>query len=194
MARKKKQEVILLHGNSAFTKEQITNAGLVQGELVIEHGKNDKNEAVTKIHTIDNTGNELATFIDQKAINELVNAVDTKVDTLEGVVGDESKGLVKDVKDLQSELNTETTGIKDRLDAVEDKADANADEITALKETLNGKGEDTGLVDKVAANEEAIGTNAGEIAKLKGYVVDGYTPEGEGAEKVNGLLDRVTVL
>ena len=240
MARKKKQEVILLHGNSAFTKDQIGNAGLVQGELVIEHGKNNvTGEAVTKIHTIDNTGAELATFIDEKAINKLVNAVETKVDTLEtvvgnetnglvkdvaanktaisdlqdalgmgisgtgvtarvealeGVVGDESKGLVKDVKDLQSDLNTKTTGIKDRLEAVEGKADTNADEITALKKTVNGEGEDTGLVGKVAANEEAIGTNAGEIAKLKEYVVDGYTPEGEGAEKVNGLLDRVTVL
>ena len=235
MARKKKQEVILLHGKSQFNMQAAQEVNLKLGELVVEHSE----DGDVKLHALNNAGNGLGTFVTEtkvddkvevvadkvdnletvvgdeskglvkgvadnaQAISDLQDAlgmgtagtgVTARVDALEDVVGDESKGLVKDVNDLKSDLNTETTGIKDRLDAVEDKADANADEITALKETLNGKGEDTGLVDKVAANEEAIGTNADEIAKLKGYVVDGYTPEGEGAEKVNGLLDRVTVL
>lgn len=237
MAKTKKQEVVLLHGNSPFTKDKIELTGLVQGELVIEHGKisvDNKDEAVTKIHTIDNTGAELATFIDEKAIDKKIadgtstlksnvanlqeevsghttdisdlkaalgmggtgdtTSVTVRVKALEDTVGDETDGLVKDVKDLKSDLNDETDGIKVRLEAVEVKATDNAADIATLDKTVNGEGEDTGLVGKVAANEEAIEINADEIAKLKEYVVDGYTPEGEGAEKVNGLLDRVTAL
>lgn len=235
MARKKKQEVILLHGKSQFNMQAAQEVNLKLGELVVEHSE----DGDVKLHTLNNAGNGLGTFVTEtkvdgkvkvvadkvdnletvvgdakgglvkdvatnaQAISDLQDAlgmgtsgtgVTARVEALEGVVGDESKGLVKDVKDLQSELDDQENGIKVRLDAVEDKADTNADEITALKKTVNGEGEDTGLVGKVAANEEAIGTNADEIAKLKEYVVDGYTPEGEGAEKVNGLLDRVTVL
>ena len=235
MARKKKQEVILLHGKSQFNMQAAQEVNLKLGELVVEHSE----DGDVKLHALNNAGNGLGTFVTEtkvdgkvkvvadkvdnletvvgdaegglvkdvatnaQAISDLQDAlgmgttgtgVTARVEALEGVVGDESKGLVKDVKDLQSELDDQENGIKVRLDAVEDKADTNADEITALKKTVNGEGEDTGLVGKVAANEEAIGTNADEIAKLKGYVVDGYTPEGEGAEKVNGLLDRVTVL
>lgn len=256
MARKKKQEVILLHGNSQFNMAAAEAVSLKQGELVIEHGKinvNGKDEAVTKIHTIDNTGAELATFIDQKAINELVNAVDTKVDTLEDVVGNAEDGLVKDVatnaaaiSDLQAALGmggtsgtgvtarvkaledavgnasvkddsgntvTEATGLfadveantaaiasqGGRLTTVEGKAEANANEITALKETVNGDGDDNkGLVGDVEANAAAIAKNAADITELE-KTVHGYDEPVEGGEEgatehVAGLVDRVTVL
>lgn len=235
MARKKKQEVILLHGKSQFNMQAAQEVNLKLGELVVEHSE----DGDVKLHALNNAGNGLGTFVTEtkvdgkvkvvadkvdnletvvgdadgglvkdvatnaQAISDLQDAlgmgttgtgVTARVDALENVVGDAEGGLVKDVNDLKSELNTENTGIKDRLEAVEGKATDNADDIAALNKTVNGEGEDTGLVGKVAANEEAIGTNADEIAKLKEYVVDGYTPEGEGAEKVNGLLDRVTVL
>ena len=73
----KKQQIILLHGSNEFTQEKANELNLVKGELVIEHG-----EGFAKLHTQDNNSN-LATFIDEKAINAITSPISSGLTDLQ---------------------------------------------------------------------------------------------------------------
>ena len=73
----KKQQIILLHGSNEFTQEKAAELNLVKGELVIEHG-----DGYAKLHTQDNKSN-LATFIDEKAINAITNPISSGLTDLQ---------------------------------------------------------------------------------------------------------------
>ena len=182
MARKKKQEVILLHGNSQFNMAAAEAVSLKQGELVIEHG----DEGV-KLHTLDKDATALGTFITETAIDakiasfetNKVNTVAARVETLETVVGDENKGLVKGVadnaaaiEDIQAVLGLDGeagTTISGRLDALEglvgDAESGLVKDVDALQ-TIVGDAE-SGLVKGVADNAAAIEAQGEEIEAIQ---------------------------
>lgn len=71
-----------------------------------------------------------------------VGALAERVGTLETTVGDENAGLVKDVADLQTEVETTTTGLLDRVSTIENNyaTKVSATAGTGLKTTINSEG------------------------------------------------------
>lgn len=168
----KRQQVILLHGTEAFTLDKATAKGLAQGELVIEHGDNG-----AKLHTLDKN-NELATFINETAIDgkigtvqEAVEANAENIETLQGVVGDANGGLVQDVtahaaaiQELKESMGLVTPG----EGGVDNSLSARIVKLeTAVGDTNNG------LVKTVADNHKAFETHV-DTYTTKMTVVDGH--------------------
>ena len=76
-----------------------------------------------------------------------VQALAGRVNTLETTVGDSDAGLVKDVADLQTEVETTTTGLLDRVSTIESNyaTKVSATAGTGLKTTINSEGIVTGV-------------------------------------------------
>lgn len=129
-----------------------------------------------------------------------VAAVEGKVGTLEGVVGNGSKGLVKDVADhgtAIAAINNGETGILAEAKKYANNADKVIDgkvtavngKVTVLEKTV-GNGE-SGLVKDVndlktkdQALERSVSANTAAISKLNG----GAEVEGSVAKKINDAL------
>jgi len=145
-----RQQIILLHGNSAFTTTSVSD--LVKGELVIEHGAD-----ATKLHTLANDGS-LATFATEADLKDYVQngdgtfkgvgALETRVESLEGTVGDAETGLVKQVADNAAAIKS------------------NADEIVELQTALGTGGDaENSITNRVQALETTVGNAEGGLVK-----------------------------
>ena len=135
-------------------------------------------------------------------VDNLVNPVSTDVDALKTTVGDASKGLVKDVKSIQDELNSLSGGAGSIATEIN-----NAIEALNLPNTYEAKGDAAkaeaaakayadGLVmaDGVA-KFDAAGSAAAAEAAAKSYVdgkVDGKFDAAGAAATVQGNLDSHT--
>jgi chromosome segregation ATPase len=162
---KNRQQIVLLHGESAFTETKAAELELALGELVVEHG-----DAV-KLHTKGKDG-KLATFVDQKEVEKLVGVVSTDLAELEAVVGGENEGLVKDVTDIKSDLADvmANLGLTGETGSLSEKVTEVVKDVQNLEELLNGKADDEddkGLVGQVAANAGSISQNAENITALQ---------------------------
>lgn len=108
--------------------------------LVVEFVKDDK-EDPKKITGI-KIGEEIEHFATASELAELVK----KVETLQGVVGDEKAGLVKDVKDLQERMETAEGNIEDiqddineineTLEDLQDQIDEITERLDAIEKTI----------------------------------------------------------
>ena len=197
MARKKKQEVILLHGKSKFNMQAAKEVNLKLGELVVEHSE----DGDVKLHALNNAGNGLGTFVTETKVDGKVKVVADKVDNLETVVGDAESGLVKGVADNAAAIKT----LKDALGVDDETGETVGARLDTLEDAINGKGEEPGLLEDVATlksdlNNETDGIkvrleavegkatdNADDIAALN-KTVNG---EGEGEARVEGLVDKI---
>lgn len=162
---KNRQQIVLLHGESAFTETKAEELKLTLGELVVEHG-----DAV-KLHTKGKDG-KLATFVDQKEVERLVSVVSTDLAELEAVVGGENEGLVKDVTDIKADLADvmANLGLTGETGSLSDQVTEVVKDVQNLEELLNGKADDEddkGLVGQVAANAGSISQNAENITALQ---------------------------
>lgn len=212
MARKKKQEVILLHGKSQFNLDAAKAVDLKLGELVVEHSE----DGDVKLHALNNAENGLGTFVTETKVDSKVKVVADKVANLETEVGDETKGLVKDVADLQSTVGQHTTDISDLKTALGMGGTGDTSvtaRVNALEKTVNGytegEGDDAqtvgGLVQKVATNTSdisALETTVGDenkglvkdVKDLQDIVGKEATGDGEGANAATGLVKDVADL
>lgn len=163
---KTRQQIILLHGKDAFTKEKALELGLQAGELVVEHGGAVDN---VKLHTLDGTGDtaNLATFITESAITKTTDALSTRIEDLESALDEyTSEGAVKaKFEDVVSLITGNTKDIEDiqkAIGIVEEGGDG---------ETIFDKIEDlTEILGESSATTE--GTVWGEINALDKSVED----------------------
>lgn len=161
---KTRQEIILLHGNTAFTTTNATDLALKKGELVIEHGAGAEN---VKLHTLDDN-NAIATFVTEASVDAKVAVVagdvevlDGQVQALETTVGKAAEGdapatgLVKAVADNASAIG--------ELQAALGTGGSQENTLTSRIEDLEATVGDAenGLVKAVAVNTQAIEDLAG---------------------------------
>lgn len=134
---------------------------------------------------------------------EVVSTLSTKVTTLEGTVGDETDGLVKDVADLKAQVGTDGAGntLGARVKSLEDSVGKSTDAASATgtvyariaqnkadiaaNATAASNANDAATAAQTTANaaKTLAGSNQGKITALEGQVT------GEG-----GLQSKVTAL
>lgn len=108
------------------------------------------------------------------AVTNLVAGADPAFDTLKEIAdwilgngdnlatgGVDAADLIKDVSDLKALLNTNGTGLVNRVENLETKASANANSIDNLVKVIGN--ENNGLIADILANTAAIETNADNI-------------------------------
>jgi hypothetical protein len=185
---KKRQQIILLHGNDAFTKDKALELGLQAGELVVEHGGEvDK----VKLHTLDGTGDtaNLATFITESAITKTTGALSTRIEDLESALDEyTSEGAVKaKFEDVVSLITGNTKDIEDIQTAIGlveeggdgetifEKIDNLVDILGESSATTEGTvwGEINTLSSSVEDINDAIETITGQTASLE-QTLTGY--------------------
>ena len=218
---KKRQQIILLHGQSAFTADNASTLGLAHGELVVEHGTDD-----VKLHTRKN-GEEvaLATFVSEKAVDSKVKvatdgvtAVGDRVTALENALGNaESTGntIFDRVETLESGVADNKTAIEnevaDRKQAIVDVTSAFEAADSALTATISGvetrlqaveddylkAADKTELEGKITAEaDRATGVENGLANRIKA-VEDDYLKAADKSElegKINGVDARTSTL
>ena len=144
---KKRQPIILLHGNGEFTLSKAEELGLNKGELVVEHGSGVEN---VKLHTLtsdaDNNG-VLATFVTEAVLN-------AGVDKLEKAL--ESEEAAREAAD-----NAEAAA---RLKADEDEAAAREAADTKLGEDIEAEKSAREAADTALTNAITAETAAREAA------------------------------
>jgi hypothetical protein len=154
---------------------------------------------------------DLQDDIDTKAAQSEVNTISGKVTTLEGTVGDSSKGLVKDVADLKTTVGGTGSGlVKDVADlkaasathatktAMEAADKVNADAIAAEAERADA--EEKRLAGLIGGNTTAIGgldtrlgTAEGKITTAEGKISALETESAKHATQANlkAATDRI---
>ena len=109
--------------------------------------------------------------ISAKADTTTVTGIGNRVTTLEGTVGDSSKGLVKDVADLKTTVGSTTSGlVKDVADLKTNSATKNelAAEKKSLQDAINLKADATdltGVGNRVTALEGTVGDSTKGLVK-----------------------------
>lgn len=158
------------------------------------------NDNATAINTLTTTvsgkanvadvDNKLANKADTTAVTTLegrVEGVEGKVTTLENTVGNDSRGLVKDVNDLRTQGTTLNNALGNKADqsalaAATDRITANEGNITALQKKTTGLSND---------GKSLTGMNRVETDALK---VTGEISNGAGVtttlEKIAASMDR----
>lgn len=117
----------------------------------------------------------------KKALQDQIDTVDNRLDTLESTVGNADGGLVKDVADLKTKEAADAQAIAD-LQGVVGKA-------------AEGEEPATGLVKKTADNAAAIKTNADAIATLNGdEATEGSVAKAvkDAADVIDGKIEDIT--
>ncbi len=119
-------------------------------ESVVEAALNDKANTDLSNLTADGENkikNIMSAGMDSKADKTTVDAVAGKVTALENTVGNDSRGLVKDVNELKTQGNDLNNALgnkadKTELDAAKEKITTNETNITALQKKTTGLSED----------------------------------------------------
>lgn len=194
--------------------QQTAIAGL-QGRMTTAEGKITalENDRVTEAE-LAAAKKDLQDDIDTKAAQSEVNTISGKVTTLEGTVGDSSKGLVKDVAALKttvggadSGLVKEVAGLKaasatHATTAAMEAADkVNADAIKAEKTRADT--EEKRLAGLIGGNTTAIngldtrlGTAEGKITTAEGKISELETESAKHATQANlkAATDRIEAI
>ena len=135
--------------NSLVTTVGNSSSGLVKDVAdlkAIDHISRDEFNSVKTLAT------NAATQGTVSAIDGRVGALETGLTTLNGTIGDSTKGLVKKVNDLESTIGDSTNGLNTKVSI----ADFNAYKTTAKKY----------VDDTAAAINESIGTINGQIGTI----------------------------
>lgn len=104
-------------------------------------------------------------YVDLAVLKEQVQSNTGRIAALEAVVGDATKGLVKELEDLKVKVDGNTVGVG-----------LNAAEIITLKGRVGTNELNiTANLTAIGANAEAISINAGEIERLEGLINNSMT-------------------
>lgn len=104
-------------------------------------------------------------YVDLAVLKAQVQSNTGRIADLEAVVGDATKGLVKELEDLKVKVDANTVGVGQ-----------NAAEIITLKGRVGTNELNiTANLTAIGANTEAISINAGEIERLEGLINNSMT-------------------
>lgn len=170
---KQGQQNLFLQGNGLWanpTAELETTVGTLSGRV------ESLGKQVTTIigGDADLSMRDVAADAAASAVANLVAGADGAFDTLKEIAdwilgngdnlatgGVDAADLIKDVSDLKALLNTADTGLVDRVENLETKANANANAIDNLVQIIGT--ENNGLIADVLANTADIEANADDI-------------------------------
>ena len=178
----KKQKIILLHGNTAFTNKDLIG----KGELVIEHGNTAED---VKLHTLDDKG-EIATFASQAYVDKEISSANASVSALSETVAAMDAAYKLADSTLDGKITAETEARKVAISAeTEAREAAISAETEARKVAISAVSEN--LIAYSAETAGVIAALEAKNAELEGAIGAEITNR-ENAD--NALDARITAI
>ena len=154
-------------------------------QVEVTYGAEVKNlaEVLSTVYTDLSAWNTFKADVDFAGTDSALDTLRELIDYLSG-------------QDVATSIANQLADIKERLTAVEAKANKNAEDIAALQQTVanNKSAADTGIQEAKDAAATADGKavkNAGDIATLQQTVADNKTSAEEAVAGVQGQIDTI---
>lgn len=173
----KRDRLINLHSSKVVTPEQVksiltgtTDNALMQGEIAVVNGV-----AAEAIYTLNHDGTDVVQYVPKSYVDQQITEITgtttggtslgDRIDALENTVGDDTKGLVKDVADIKNDVISNKVTAADKSLVVTTVAEGTTAKVQISTKEGNSLSLETGATDGglyVAVPEETTyeGVNA----------------------------------